>query len=159
VLKKYRLQPTGEAERHLFVLNQRNEEAVCFFNNQATFNTPKCIENTGSEESEALDAYLKNFKELYPDKKEISDSDIATFKPTMKDWGRLELSSKPADADVYLKNSLEGRTTIKRVYPVGIYTLRIDRNGCAEAFLDIQISANTLTKKAVTLKCAPGNSP
>ncbi|MCK4420683.1 PEGA domain-containing protein [candidate division WOR-3 bacterium] len=114
-----------------------------------------------------LSRYLEEFKNVYPQKKNITSSDIEEFL-SFKVYGGLILKSNPTGANVDFEKYLgiEDTTTYTGSLPVGSYKIKLTKEGCNTKRITVEIIENHTTEITVTLECAseikmikPGTKP
>lgn len=114
-----------------------------------------------------LSSYLEEFKKGYPQKKNITSSDIEEFL-SFRAYGKLILKSNPTDANVdFVKyRGIEGTTTYTKFLPVGSYKIKLTKEGYNTNGITVEIIENDTTKLTVILECAseikmikPGTKP
>jgi hypothetical protein len=109
---------------------------------QADYN-PQLQEQLSDQTSAALDKHVHALKTVVPGIQKIDEQDIASYRPEDQEYRGLILSSEPSLADVYLRNSdhtwYQGRTTMRKVFPVDSYTFQLKRDHCRDTEITVPL--------------------
>lgn len=119
--------------------------------------TDSTLEETVISQTQfALDQHVLIFKTLYPEERTVTQEHLRWFAPTSTEYGGLILGSTPSGASVSLPNYgnvREGETTIRKVYPVGSYTFRLEKTRCKDVNVEVEIRNKENIVRIVSLEC------